>query len=845
MSLRDRIEAGFESWADCVLRYRRFVVVASLVLVAGLSAGLPRLELETSFESYLPRDNPAQQLYQRFRRQFGSGERVVVLLRPPELYETGFLEELRTLHFALERELPYLDRISSLVDARHLVDTPDGLLSEGLLDDPPRSAADLSRLRRRVRANPLYQNVIVAADESATALVVELDGALGDLPSGSAAAPEHAADLLEGFEDEPIGVAASRGEMLTTEQSRHLVRVLDEILAAHAPSSALLFVAGTPLLAHRLGEMLTRDIVMFVSASLLLTALLLFLLFRSVWATIHPLLVVGLSLLGTLGWMGFAGVPLTAVTEILPSLLVAIGVGDAVHIQSMFYKHREGGHDVHASIRWAMGHSGLAVLLTSLTTAASMAAFQAAELQPVIDLGRAAPVGVALALLFSITLLPVLLSLTPMDSRSSHASRRATARRVDALLLRLGRTGTRRPQTVLAAVVLLWIAAGSGVVALHFSQDDLRWLPEDDSLRVATEELNRSMRGAEPLELLVELEPGLDLREPAVLEALREIESRVVALRVGEVEVGQSLSLVDIVEETHRVLGDDPEAPLELPRSRTAISQELLLFEGAAPEDLERLADAALRTTRIVLTVPFVDALHYPRFSRAVVDIALQVLEERGLRDGVKVAPTGLLMLAGETFELLFVSMARSYAIAFGVIAVLMLVLIGQLRLGLLSTLPNLTPILLVLGLMGWLGAALDVSTMLVGGILIGVVVDDTIHFVHNFVRYRSQSGCALLAIRQTLATTGRAMLVTSIVLSIGFFTFLGASLSNVEDFGLLCGLGVILAFLADIVMLPALVAVAAPCAPDCSAHEHEAVGLAGARAAAPVFGPISSTRSQ
>jgi predicted RND superfamily exporter protein len=206
-----------------------------------------------------------------------------------------------------------------------------------------------------------------------------------------------------------------------------------------------------------------------------------------------------------------------------------------------------------------------------------------------------------------------------------------------------------------------------------------------------------------------------------------------------------------------------------------------------------------------------------------VTDVSDAVLDERGLRGQGTIEPTGLLVLSGETFDLLFVSMARSYTIAFCLISVLMLILIGQLRLGSLSILPNLTPILLVLGLMGWVDAALDISSMLVGGILIGVVVDDTIHFAHNYARYRLQRTCSLAAIRETLATTGRAMLVTSVVLSIGFFAFTGASLSNVADFGLLCGIGVLLAFLADVVMLPALVAIVAPCAADCPAHGKEA----------------------
>jgi len=814
MGVRRRIEGMFCQWAELVLKYRWGVVAGCLVLVALLATGLPDLRVEASFESYLPRDNAKRKVYEDFRRQFGSGERIVVLLQPRSLYDVEFLSELRVLHEALESELPHLDEVTSLVNARHLVGTSDTLISEDLLYPLPQNAADLAQLRSRIQSNPLYRNVLVSADETAVAILVQFDGR-----EESSAKP--LAAVLAGFDDLAWDASQpERGEMLDTEQSSRVVLALERTLDQHAPASTELFVAGTPLLAHRLTQAFTADIVLFVGASLACTAVLLFALFRNVWAVVHPLCVVGLSLVGTLGWMGWFGIPVTAVTEILPSLLVAVGVGDAVHVIAMFYKRRENDDDVGSSVTWAMGHSGLAVLLTSVTTAASMAAFQAAALQPIRDLGRAAPVGVGLALLFSTTLLPALLSITPMGVRSpGNASNRDTAW-VDRILQWFGRIGMGYPKRIILGTAFLWLLASVGMTSLRFSQDDLRWFPPDEPIRIATEALNHRMHGAEPFELIVEVEPGSDLREPELLQAIAEIQRRARGLEIGELRVAQSLSLVDALEETHRALGDDPNAPLELPATRGAISQELLLFESAAPNDLEDLADSNLRTTRVAMVVPFVDALHYPRFGRAVRDVAQNVLRERGLQDRLTVTPTGLLMLGGETFELLFVSMARSYGIAFVVISLLMLVLVGDFRLGLLSMLPNLTPIAVILGAMGWFDSPLDISSMLVGGILIGVVVDDTIHFAHNFARYRTESGCAQDAIRSTLATTGRAMLVTSILLSAGFFAFTGATLSNIVMFGVLCGVGVVLAFLADVLMFPALIMLAAPCSPGCACRQ-------------------------
>ena len=134
-----------------------------------------------------------------------------------------------------------------------------------------------------------------------------------------------------------------------------------------------------------------------------------------------------------------------------------------------------------------------------------------------------------------------------------------------------------------------------------------------------------------------------------------------------------------------------------------------------------------------------------------------------------------------------------------------MVLLVGSLRLGLVSMIPNLLPIVLVMGLMWLLGFPLDLFTMLIGSIAIGLAVDDTVHFMHNFRRYHAESGDVSRAVHETLLTTGRAMLVTTVVLSIGFFIFMLSSMSNLFNFGLLTGLAILIALLADYFLAPAL----------------------------------------
>jgi len=154
--------------------------------------------------------------------------------------------------------------------------------------------------------------------------------------------------------------------------------------------------------------------------------------------------------------------------------------------------------------------------------------------------------------------------------------------------------------------------------------------------------------------------------------------------------------------------------------------------------------------------------------------------------------------------------MARAYVIALAIITPLLVLLIGRVRIGLLAMIPNLAPIILTLGLMGWAGIPIDAFTLLIGSIAIGLAVDDTIHFMHNFRRYFEASGDVRRAVHETMTSTGQALLYTSLVLSAGFFIYTFATLHNLFYFGLLTGLTIILAFLADVILAPALLALVA-----------------------------------
>ena len=786
--LRERIERGFEAWGRFACRRPRSVVAAMLVGSALLVVRLPTLETDTSTDSFLHPQDPIRVAYDDFRREFGRDERITVAVEAADLFAPVFLERLRSFHRDLEREVPHVEEMISLVNARDTRGEGDELIVEDLMERWPETPAQRAQVRERALANPLYQNTLISRDRRVTTVSIQLVTYAG----------EGEVDEIGGFDDEG---PAPPGAFLPEAQIYEAIRATRQVVRRHDAEGFRLRMAGGPVMAERLNARMQEDMGRFTLWCLAAIGVFLFVLFRRLAAVFLPLLVVGLSMLATLGVMALLGAKLSIATQILPSFLLAVGVCDAVHVLSVFYQRLGAGDPVEEALPFTLGHSGLAILMTSLTTAGGLASFAIGELQPVAELGIYAPFGVLFAFVYTVVLLPALLVLIPTapPRRPARVDRGLTA-----VLQGIGDFAAARPGSVVSVTLALLVVCALGISFLRFSHDPIQWLPEGETFREATLFMNERLDGVNVVEVLADTGRANGVHEPDFLDRLERVRLETARIHQGDWHIGKSMSLVDVVKEIHQALNENRPEFHAVPRERALVAQELLLFENAGADDLEDVVDSTFRTARITLRVPWLDAMVYPALLE---DLKTRLQEVLG--DGVAVEITGLVPVLSQTFRAMLSSMVRSYLLALLIIAPLMVLLIGHLTRGLLSTLPNLAPVVAVLGYMGWAGVAVDGLTMMVGAIVIGLAVDDTIHFMHNFRRYYEQTGDPREAIHRTLATTGRALLVTSLVLAAGFFTFAGAYMKSVQVFGLLSGAAVLMAFLANVVLAPALMVLA------------------------------------
>ncbi len=790
--MHERLEEAFDRFGRWVVRNRWLAILLSVALAAGLASRLPP-RIDTAMETFLEESDPARILFEEFRDQFGRAEMVIVSIKPPDVFELSFLERLRELHREIEEEVPHIDEVSSLINARSTRGESDRLIVEDLLEEFPQNAAELEALRRRVLASPFYRNTLISEDGAFTTLLVTLDlyssdaDLLGD-------------DVLAGFEADELDLETARPELLTGVEVGAAIDTIREIIARYDAPDFEVGMAGSPVLQQAIVKNMQQELPRFVAMMLATVCIVLFALFRRVSAVVLPLLVVVLSLLSTIGAMAANGTAITPPSQVLPTFLLAVGIGTSIHVLKIFYPLYDAGESAEDAIAHTLSHSGVAIVMTGLTTAGGLLSFLAAPLRPLTDIGTFAPLGVVLAVTYCLVLLPALLAVVPLRrNRAEHSAR--INRTLERWIVRMGDFSARNPWWMLASTAVIVLASVTGIMRLRFTNDIMTWLPRSDPLIHATDVIDRELKGSITLEVVVDTGKENGIKSPILLAQLDELRERLAPLHRGDdLFVGRTISIADIVKEIHQALNENRADHYAVPEDAALVAQELLLFENSAAGELEEVVDSAFSLTRFAIKVPYADPMTYGDFIPTVEAEFRDVLG-----DSVHIATTGFMGMMSQTITHVMHGLARSYTLALVIVTPLMMLLLGNLRVGLASMVPNLTPILLTLGVMGWMGVTIDMFTMMIGSIAIGLVVDDTIHFMHGFRRYYAKSGDPRRAVRETLETTGQALLFTSITLALGFLIFTVSQMQNLFYFGLFTCLTISVAFLLDILVSPAL----------------------------------------
>ncbi|MCO4745196.1 MAG: MMPL family transporter [Proteobacteria bacterium] len=798
--------AWLAAWAKLVLRFRIPVLLLTLFTTGvAVQQVATRLTVDTSQRDFLASGSVAIESLEALHESFGTDE-VFLVLVDGDVFSMGFLDKLKALHDDLERidvtlvetaapemgaalreegrleddwggfgdDLGWgeqeggsvIETVTSLVNVRDTVWLDGTLNVGGLLDTWP-TEQELPALKKRVLADSKWVGNVVDADGEHAVLVVK-----------SVPLPQR--DLDEVF------VA------------------LMEVVDAHNSEDFPIQVGGPPALFTTLNMVAAGDFLRLGAIVSVVLVVCMFVMFRRPIGVLGPLGAVGHAVAWTLGIMVIMGRPMTIVSAILWPFLLCVGIGGTIHIQSVYRDSRRDGLSVEDAVVQAVATTGVPVLLTSATTVVGLLSFWFASAPAIQELGLLAAFGVSAAWVQAMTWLPAVLSFAhaPLGGGSQQAGEVDMLDRVTGFGSALSDSRGRRT-LVLAFSAVMVVSAIGFTTTLDVTHDSKGFLPADDPVVAAVDALDAHIGGTNTMSMVIEVPDGGDVRDRELMLGIEKLEQHLldyVDPETGEHIVTHTSGSLDVVRESWRALNGGEREFFMVPDTQRGVIDSFTLFETGSREALRRVMTLDHKKGLLSLRVKWRDSRAY----RPLVEHMYEGIDTH-IGEMAIVRPTGSVLNHHAVESALIGDLTRSFGAAAMVITLLMMLMLGEIKLGLLAMIPNLAPIAMVLGSMGFLGINLDVQNLLVASIVIGIAVDDTVHFMHQFRAHRHMHGRTDAAIAHAFSHAGRAIVTTSVVLILGFMSLALGVMVSTKIFALLTASAVGWALFADLVLAPAL----------------------------------------
>jgi len=827
----------FGSLAGWCFDYRWFVIALFLGIGAGALALVSGARIDNSYEAYFDPSDKSYQAYEQYREDFGSDEVSYILYEVPGVqhgpWNIDVMRRIVDLTSALEDEVPFVYDVKTLANAELTQGVPDGIEIQKISDDFPETQAELLELRDAYLRKHLLVGGILSEDATHAAIIIKMDRSSTDPP-------------------ELIRLDPEKGDDLENLYPQATDSAIESILARPEYAGIEFYHSGdVPLnsVYNRIIGNETQKLDLITSGVI---ALILLLTFRSFLAAIAPIVVVQISVFMCIGLIGLIGWKLDMSFGSAPTLLTAIGVAHSVHILSEFRTQYRLLGDRRASLVKTLYLVGAPCLLTSLTTAVGFGAMTTAPIMSISHSGVYNAFGVMAAFVMSLTLLMALLSmgrrelagiaavlgvaigfvLPGAEASTAIASLSAVAlagvfgvlvlqlfeRKSPAESTSKGGVRVKRALAALARFVVRnrrGVLVGFGglalvsIVGMSRLVVDSNWLDDfssDVPLKAIVERVDTVMGGTSNIIYLFDSGEPDGIKNPEVLREMDRLQ------QIGNQHsiVRKSYSLVDILKDLNQAFHADDPAYHAIPETRQLVAQYLLLYEMSGGEQAEEYVSTDYRRA----SVEFRLALEPTSKTAALVEAIDEELAD-GEFEASTVSLTGIGALWIKLLDYIVSSQVRSFLTAFGVIAVMMVLIFRSLGTGLISMVPNLAPVFFTIGIMGWAGIPLDYSKVMIAAVAIGIAVDDTIHLV---LRYRHEflvHGSYADALEASLSDVGRALMITSLALVCGFLVLTLSVLDSQAMFGVLLATTIIVALLADFFLMPALVLTFKPFGPE------------------------------
>lgn len=724
-----------------------------------ISVGLAlRLDFDYNFENFFPQDDPETSFFLKFREVFESdNDYIIVALENHEgVFRSDFLKRVD----ALVSDLAALPNVDTVVSPTRMVNVSRDPLVGTVFTRP--------MLR-------LDNDTHLLKD---SALIWERGELLGTLfaeDGRSLALQINHRQFLSKLACDTLSAQVEMVLERSTFDGKHAVgRALGQVYYV---------------------ETMQRELAIFMSLGVLLIILFLWVAFRSAWGIWVPISVVLLSVVWVLGWMKLVGKPIDLMLIVLPTIIFVVGMSDVVHILTRYYEELRKGYDKLKAIGIAFREVGLATLLTSITTAIGFLTLITSSIQPISSFGVTTATGVFIAFFLAFTMLPSVIILSPRPNIDISPNNTLFWTRQLHNALRWTIRNRKKVMLVSAGVLVMSFAGMLRIDVNNYLLEDLR---DNDPLKQEFVYFEENFSGARPFELAVLVSDSVQIFDREVLLQLDRVDS----FLINRYEVGSLFSPARIVKTANRELKGGANRHYVIP---------------ADQKDIDRLVQTMQRFDRDNLLGLFVNQeAGLARVQGKTGDLGARAFAEknRDLDAFVNTLPnrsfdiriTGTATLVDLNNESLAVDMTIGLAIAFLVVSMIIGILFKSARMVLICLVPNVMPLIMIAGFMGFAGIDLKVSTSIIFTIAFGIAVDDTIHYMSKLKLELAKGKSLLYALKRTQLSTGKAIIVTSIILCAGFLTLIMSGFLGTFYIGLLVSMTLLFAVLADVFLLPVLI---------------------------------------
>ena len=750
------------TYIKLIIRYRILVLAAILLITAGFAAIASQGVIASSIGNlFFGDDHPEYRDYTQRIREFANDEVVIIAYDDPDFLTPTKLEKLQQIHKKIEA-ISDVGRVDSLINAQHTYAIDDTLYVEKYSDEIRRRPEEKEDILAALKIDRLIRGLLVSESGQQSTVMIELEP---DDTRPVERGPLVVREVFDIFEE--------GGHQRKDLHQVGLIATLSEIMVQSQYNLTRLFPV--------------------VCISLLIV---LYIMFHRFWPVFITLVVSLLAVIWTVGFAVLLDRNINIFVTFAPAVILIVTTSDVIHLCSAYMLELSQGKAKAEAIFTSGREVGTACLMTSITTFLGFVSMSMVPVPAFRQIGLVLGFGVAVALLLAMTLAPILFWVmkkpVPWNDDVSRIQKLLTHS-----LSGIRRLPMKRPRVVCLVFGLVFALSVVGVMFLNIETDFNKRLAADNVIRIDEAYFNQHFVGANFLDVFIETPEADGVLDPNRYAKIARFQKELEKIP----NINKVVSLVDLIDIIDGELHPGNKDKQPQPITRQLLAQYLLLFEMSGGQDLDRFVDSDRRTLRMAVRLS-------DNRVRATYDVGhkIKALGSQILDDTSQVQATGLTFLMGMFLDDIFNGQRMGIIFAFLSILLLMIIWMKSVRIGLWSMIPNLLPILALGGYLGFFWEDVDSDTIAIAMIAIGIGVDDTIHFLMR-LRYESARTADIgEALKRTFHFTGRAIMITTIILVFGFAPFAMSDYFTIRIMGTLLPFALIVALLADLLLVPALV---------------------------------------